>query len=427
MLFFKRLLLVLPVCQILTAEPHHFSVAKQLSDVLPSILKIKAQKSESPEENNELISADSGGSGFVFDSTHVVTNAHVIGDARKIVVVDQNNTEYRAVLVGKDTKSDIAVLEVTETRLPVLKEIRSSAETGEGVFLVGFPYSLGPSISLGVVSGKDRFLPNYPYIPFIQTDAAVNPGNSGGPMFNLSGKLVGMVSTYYTRKGGYTNIAFAIPSNDVIRIAEALIRNKNIVRGYMGAELLISEKVARKLGVQNGVIVTKTDSGYAADKAGIEAGDIIVAVNGKRIQDGGELHRELERSTPGDTVDIKGIREGKPYMTQIRLETPVVAKEETTNIGKNDAAEKMGMVLRETELGPEVVISYGISKTIGYVQGDRIVECEGKALNSINALNECLGGLRENEFGFATLERSNKRFRLPIGTKMAVKGYSSRN
>lgn len=411
----------------LAAEPD-LSLSDHVQAVLPSIVKIKAQKSESAEDENELISADTGGTGFAIDSTHILTNAHVVGDAKKIAIVDQNNTEYPATLIGRDSKTDIALLEVEGLNLAPLKLSNTAPlRTGEEVFVVGYPFSLGPSVSMGIVSGLNRFLPNYPYLSFIQTDAAVNPGNSGGPMFNSSGELVGVVSTYFKKDGGYTNIAFAIPIDQATRIAQRVMSSKILQRGYLGAELLISENVVRKLGEPYGIFVTAIDPDSAAAKAGLRPGDVIVGINGVKLQDSGGLHRLLERSQPDDAFDVSVLRNREYITLTVRLETPKKEKAYPSNIGKNDAAEKLGLVLRENDRNIEVVIAHTTASTVGFRTGDRILGINGKTVKSIQEINERLGALKENEITFATVQREGNTFMLPVGTKTAIKGYGYRN
>ena len=420
--------MLLSLVTVVSAADPILSVSEQVKSVLPSIVKIKAQKSVSDGDESELISADTGGTGFVIDNTHILTNAHVIGDAKKIAIMTQDNTEYPALLVGKDTKTDIAVLEITDLTLSPLKSHDpGSLKIGDSVFVIGFPFSLGLSVSQGIAGGLNRFLPNYPYIHFIQTDAAVNPGNSGGPMFNRDGQLVGVVSTYFSRQGGYTNIAFAIPIEEAQRIADRLIRDKTIRRGYFGAELLISEKVTRKLGEQNGIFITYVNPDSPAAKSGVKAGDLIVGIDGSRLHDSGELHRLLERSSPDDEWSALLLRNGQNVTAKIRLGDQTDDKVVANNAGENDAAAKLGLLVEENGQQINVLVSYGAARTAGLRQSDTIFSINGKQLKSIRDLNERLSNLKENEFAFVTVQRQGERFILPLGAKTAIKGYSTRN
>lgn len=429
MILFRSFIITLPFYAVLMASEPFYGIAVQVDGVLPSIVKIKVQRSEGSEDENELISADSGATGFIFDDNrHIMTNAHVIGDARKIAVVDQYNTEYTATLIGKDDKTDIALLQVAQLDLPALKSGSSTAlKLGDALFVVGFPFSLGPSVSQGIVGALERFLPNYPYIRFIQTDAAVNPGNSGGPMFNLDGEVVGMVSTYFSRQGGYTNIAFAIPIEDASRIAAQLINEGKIERGYWGGDMLISEKVARKMGQQAAVLITHIEPNSPADIGGVKAGDVIVGVNGHALKDSGELHRILERSRPDEKLSVTVVRDKRLSVIEILLGTFPEKKEITSNIATGDKAEKLGLILRQNGQRIEVVISHAIAKMAGFQPNDQILRINGKTLKSIMEFNAYLTTLKANEIALIELLRSGDTLTLPIGSKTALQGYTTQN
>lgn len=426
MTLLRSFIIMFPLSALLIASEPFESLSAHISNVLPSIVKIKTQRSDSGGDESELIVSSSGGTGFVYDDEHhILTNAHVIGDAKRIAVVDLNDTEYTAILIGKDDQTDIAVIRVPGLNLPMLKRGSSDVKVGDGLLAIGYPFSLGRSVSLGIAGGLRRFLPNYPYMHFIQTDAAINPGNSGGPLFNLNGEVVGMVSTYFSRQGGYTNIAFAIPIDDAARITEQLIRDGKIERGYLGTELLISEKVVRKMGEKNGVLVTRIDPTSPASKAGIKPGDIIVGINGIDLQDNGEVHRTLERSHAGDTITFTLMRERRKSTTDVILGTPVVKKETVTNVSTADQAEKLGLVLRENDRVIEVVMSYAVAKLSGFEPKDKIHKINGKPITMIKELNAQLAKLNANDLALIHVERDGEFLTLPIGSKSAIKGYAS--
>lgn len=412
----------------LSAHEAVFNITDQVKKVLPSIVKIKVQKSEPSNDASELTATDTGGSGFILDDQHhIATNAHVIGDGKKIVIIDYQNKEYPAVLVAKDDKTDIAVLESDNFNTAVLSESNASVSLGEGVFTIGSPFSLGHSVSYGIAGSLNRFLPNYPYIRFIQIDAAVNPGNSGGGLFNLHGELIGMVTTYFSKQGNYTNIAFALPIADVHRIASALIKNKQVERGYFGAEFFLSERLSRKLGYKASVFISRIEPNSPADLAGLKSGDIITGINDTILDDGGELHRCLEQSRPGDTIILSLIRDKQQKRQNIKLGKQSTEKKETTNVGTADASEKMGLILREKKNKIEVALSYGLAKNIGFDPTDTIIEINGVNVNTIQEFNAHLSRLKDGEIALIRLDRNGNSFILPIGTKTALKGYSSLN
>lgn len=408
------------------AEPI-FTISDHVKRVLPSIVKIKVQQTVPINDESELTSADSGGSGFVLDGEHhIVTNAHVVADGKKIVVIDNHNIEYPATLIAKDEKTDIAILNVPTFNAPVLSANNTSS-AGDGVFAIGSPYSLGHSVSLGIISAVERFLPNYPYIHFIQTDAAINPGNSGGALFNLNGELIGMTSTYFSKQGGYTNIAFAIPITDVHRVSERLLNQKKIERGYMGTELLLSERISRKLGYPSSVFISRIEPNSPAEIAGLKTGDVITAFNGNSINDGGELHRFLESSSPEETITLTLIRDKQQKILVIKLANTPLEKKEITNINSADASEKNGLILKETSSGIEVLLSYATAKTVGIDPQDIITQINGTPIKTIQDLNTQLSKLKETEIAQITIKRNTTIITLPIGSKAAIKGYVSRN
>jgi len=343
------------------------------------------------------------------------------------VIIDHQNNEYPAELVAKDDKSDIAVLESSAYNAPVLPEGNTTLSIGDGVFAIGSPFSLGHSVSLGIISGLKRFVPNYPYVSFIQTDAAINPGNSGGALFNLKGELIGMVSNYFSKQGNYTNIAFAIGIDDVHRISQRHLNEKKIVRGYLGAELLISERVSRKLGYQCSVLLTRIEPNSPAEIGGLKAGDIIIGLDNKVIEDGGEFHRQLERSYPDQNISFTLIRNKQRQSISVTLGTTPLQKKEITNVSTGDASEKLGLILNENSMGIEVLTSYSIAKTAGFSPADEILAINRISVNTIQEFNTQLKKLKENEIALLTVRRNGIVLTLPLGSKTAIKGYSTKN
>lgn len=413
---------------LLIASEPTVNLAEQVKRVLPSIVKIKVQKSDVTKDENELTASDSGGSGFVLnDLSYIVTNAHVIADAKKLSVIDFQNNEYSAYLVAKDDKTDIAILRSHGFNPPALRQARDNVAIGEGIFAIGSPFSLGHSVSYGIVGALNRFLANYPYLHFIQIDAAVNPGNSGGPLFNQEGELIGMISTYFSKQGSYTNIAFALPIEDVNRVATQLIEEKKIVRGYLGAELLSSERISRKLGQRASLYVSKIEPNSPAQQGGLRNGDLIVGFNSITFHDGGELYRYLEQSHPNDTVNLSIIRDKQAKSITIKLAIAPVETKEIINAGSADSSEKLGLILREINAEIEVLYSYGIAKTVGINSNDRIKEINGVEIKTLQELNTQLSKLKEGDIGLLKIKRDENTFITPIGTKSSLKAYSTLN
>lgn len=412
----------------LWAEPA-LSIAASSPKLLPCVVKIKIQRSEAVAEDNELIQSDIGGSGFVYDSHHhILTNAHVIKDARRIAVVDINNTEHPATLVAKDDKADIAILEVPTLNAPMIPFGNSTQiSLGDNVFVIGSPYSLGLGVTVGVISALERYLPNYPYEYFIQTDAAINPGNSGGPLFNQSGELIGVATMTFSKSGSYTNIGFAIPINEAVRVGNLLISQQKINRGYLGADLLISDKVSRKLGLQSSLLITHIDPNGPAQSAGLKAGDILTQLNDEKFTDSAMVHRYLQHSKPGDSLKLTYIRNKKYEKTLVSLSSVPNNFTPISNIATADQAEKLGLILEEKEGEIEIIISYGSAKISGFAKGDKIVQINGNGIKTIKELNSKLALLKESEITMVSLRRNGDIISLPLGSKTALQGYTTNN
>lgn len=412
----------------LFASEPAINLAEQVKRVLPSIVKIKVQKSDVSKDENELTASDSGGSGFVLDDlSYIVTNAHVIADAKKISVIDFQNNEYSAYLVAKDDKTDIAVLRSNSFNGPALNQGGDNIAIGDGVFAIGSPFSLGHSVSYGIIGALNRFLANYPYLQFIQIDAAINPGNSGGPLFSQKGELIGMISTYFSKQGSYTNIAFALPIKEVKRIASLLIEEKKITRGYLGAELLSSERISRKLGQRASLFVSKIEPNSPAQQSGLRNGDLIIGFNNTTFHDGGELYRYLEQSHPNETVTLSIVRDKQSKTITIKLAVAPIETKEIINAGTADNSEKLGLILREINSEIEVIYTYGIAKTVGISPNDRIKDFNGVEIKTLQELNSQLSKLKEGDIGLLKIKRDENTFIIPIGNKSSLKAYSTLN
>jgi serine protease Do len=253
------------------------------------------------------------GSGFIVSSDgYVMTNAHVIEGADQVLVTLTDKREFKAKVIGTDKRTDVAVLKIEATGLPAVKVGDSSRlRVGEWVMAIGSPFGLESSVTAGIVSAKQRDTGDY--LPFIQTDVAINPGNSGGPLINMRGEVVGINSQIYSRSGGYMGIAFAIPIDEAMRVSEQLRANGKVTRGRIGVQIgPVAKDVAESIGLgkQQGALVTGVESGSPAEKAGIEAGDIITKFNGKAIDKVSDLPRLVGSTKPGSKSTITVFRRG---------------------------------------------------------------------------------------------------------------------
>ncbi|GAA0848915.1 DegQ family serine endoprotease [Cupriavidus pauculus] len=254
------------------------------------------------------------GSGFIISQDgYVMTNAHVVADAETIYVTLPDKREFKAKLIGSDKRTDVALLKIEATGLPRLALGDSDKiRPGEWVLAIGSPFGLDNSVTAGIVSAKGRDTGDY--LPFIQTDVAVNPGNSGGPLINLRGEVIGINSQIYSRSGGYMGISFAIPIDEAMRVSEQLKASGKVTRGRIAVAIGdVTKEVADSLGLgrARGALVGSVEPGGPAEKAGIEAGDIILKYNGRDIEKASDLPRMVGDTKPGTRVPLQVWRKGQ--------------------------------------------------------------------------------------------------------------------
>ena len=260
------------------------------------------------------------GSGFILTADgFIMTNAHVVDGADQVLVTLPDKREFKARIVGVDKRSDVAVVKVEATGLPVVKigDV-NRLKVGEWVMAIGSPFGLDNSVTAGIVSAKQRDTGDY--LPFIQTDVAINPGNSGGPLINMRGEVVGINSQIYSRSGGFMGISFAIPIDEAIRVSEQLRTSGRVQRGRIGVQIdQVSKDVAESLGLAKaqGALVRSVEAGSPADKAGVEAGDIITRFEGKPIEKSADLPRMVGSVKPGSKASLTVWRRGSSKELQV--------------------------------------------------------------------------------------------------------------
>lgn len=253
------------------------------------------------------------GSGFVLSSDgFIMTNAHVVDGADQVVVTLTDKREFKARIIGADKRSDVAVVKIEASGLPAVRigDV-SRLRVGEWVMAIGSPFGLDNTVTAGIVSAKQRDTGEY--LPFIQTDVAINPGNSGGPLINMRGEVVGINSQIYSRSGGFMGISFAIPIDEAIRVSDQLRTSGRVQRGRLGVQIdQVSKDVAESLGLSKaqGALVRAVEPGSPADKAGLEAGDIVLRFDGKPIEKSIDLPRLVGNTKPGSRVAVQVWRRG---------------------------------------------------------------------------------------------------------------------
>ena len=253
------------------------------------------------------------GSGFILSADgYIMTNAHVVDGADELLVTLTDKREFKARIIGADKRTDVALVKIDATGLPSVKVGDSNrVKVGEWVMAIGSPFGLDNSVTAGIVSAKARDTGDY--VPFIQTDVAINPGNSGGPLINLRGEVVGINSQIYSRSGGFMGISFAIPMDEAMRVSDQLRTSGRVIRGRIGVQIApVTKEVAESIGLGKpaGALVQSVEAGGPAEKAGVEAGDIIVKVDGKPVEKSGDLPRIIGNTKPGSKTSLQVFRRG---------------------------------------------------------------------------------------------------------------------
>ena len=273
----------------------------------------RPDRRNTPRGNEEEPQQRGVGSGFILSADgFIMTNAHVVEGADEVIVTLTDKRELRARIVGADKRTDVAVVKVEATGLPFVKigDV-NRLKVGEWVMAIGSPFGLENTVTAGIVSAKQRDTGDY--LPFIQTDVAINPGNSGGPLLNLRGEVVGINSQIYSRSGGFMGISFAIPIDEATRVAEQLRATGRVIRGRIGVQIgPVGKDVAESigLGAPRGALVTGVEKDQPAEKAGVEAGDIITKVDGKAVEKSGDLPRIVGSLKPGARATLQVFRRG---------------------------------------------------------------------------------------------------------------------
>ena len=342
------------------------------------------------------------GSGFVLTADGLImTNAHVIEGADEVVVTLTDKREFKAKIIGADKRSDVAIVKIDATGLPAVKvgDV-SRLKVGEWVMAIGSPFGLDNSVTAGIVSAKQRDTGDY--LPFIQTDVAINPGNSGGPLINMRGEVVGINSQIYSRSGGSMGISFAIPMDEAVRVSEQLRATGRVSRGRIGVQIdQVTKEVAESIGLGKplGALVRAVEAGSPADKAGVEAGDIITRFEGKTVEKSSDLPRMVGGTKPGTrstlTVFRRGVnKELTVTIAEIDADKPVkksADKEEKPKL--SSAGQALGLAVSDLPdaLKKELKIKGGVkvdaateaAARAGLREGDVITQIANVEVNNV--------------------------------------------
>ena len=376
----------------------------------PAVVHIGAKQAASPDENGDTGGGGEAlGSGFIISQDgYVLTNNHVVEGAQKVTVKLMDGREFHARVVGTDKTSDVAVLKIEASNLPTVK-IGNPADSkvGEWVVAIGSPYGFDNTVTSGIISAKARQFSDDSPIPFIQTDVPVNPGNSGGPLFNLNGEVIGINSMIYSRTGGFQGLSFAIPIDAAMHVKDQLVRTGQVTRGRIGVGVQpVSAEQAKQLGLDSahGALVGSVDPSGPAQAAGLRAGDVIVGVNGARIASTTELMAQVSQLAPGSTATVDVWRNGgeRKLSVTVGAQSPQIASTapRARQQQPEQARPRLGVAVRpltdeerqQASLPGGVVVQQasGPAAAAGIEAGDVIVAVDGQVIRGVEQLRQLI-------------------------------------
>lgn len=378
------------------------------------------------------------GSGFIVSKDgYVLTNAHVVARADEITVRLTDKRDYPAKLIGSDARTDVALLKIEAGNLPTVRMGNANdLKVGEWVLAIGSPFGFENTVTSGIVSAKNRQLPDENFVPFIQTDAAVNPGNSGGPLFNLKGEVVGINSQIYSRSGGFMGISFAIPIDVAMNVAEQLKTRGRVSRGKIGVAIQeLNKELATSFGLPRatGALVNAVEPGGPADKAGLKAGDILLRVDGQPVESSADLPRLIGTSQPGKAVALdiwrnRAQRSISVVPVELKDEDPRLSERQYRGKQQEDPrAQKLnqiGLVLYE--LNPQQLAQLGVKYGLlvrqasgaaaraGLTNGDVIVGIGGEALTGVAQFRAAIENAKKGDTLALQVRRRGATLFLPL-------------
>jgi len=362
------------------------------------------------------------GSGFIISADgYVVTNNHVVQEASEVVVKLRNGKEYKAKVIGTDEKLDVGLLKIDAKGLHTVHLGDSDKlRVGDWVVAIGNPFGLEQTVTAGIVSAKGRVIGAGPYDSFIQTDAAINPGNSGGPLFNAQGEVVGINTAIYSRSGGNIGIGFAIPIGMAGSVIHELRETGHVTRARLGVYIgEVDKETMQALGLKDksGALVRQVENGSAADKAGIKAGDVVVAAGGTPIKNVHDLPMAIASHHPGDKVEIRLVRDGKSMIKTVEVEKmPEAARAEARdqhapirlglalstlnadNAARLQTAVKQGVVVQQVAQGSP-------AQRAGLQRGDVIYSVNRKPVKSVKQFMKMARGFKDGDVLQMLLDR----------------------
>ena len=367
------------------------------------------------------------GSGFIISQDgYILTNAHVVDGANVVTVKLTDKREFRAKVVGSDKQSDVAVLKIDAKGLPTVKigDPRQS-KVGQWVVAIGSPYGFDNTVTSGIISAKARSLPDENYTPFIQTDVPVNPGNSGGPLFNLQGEVIGINSMIYSQTGGFQGLSFAIPINEAIKVKDELVKTGHVSRGRLGVAVQqVNQSLAESFGMQKpqGALVSSVDAGGPAAKAGLQPGDVILSVNGQAVDDSTELPSIIAGLKPGTKADLQVWRDKSAKTMSVTIGKLGDAKLASAGDQQSQVQGRLGVAVRpltpdemsNSSLTHGLVVGQvsGAAASAGIQPGDVILAVNGRPVTSAQQLKDMVA--KAGSSIALLIQRDNAQIFVPV-------------
>jgi serine protease Do len=369
------------------------------------------------------------GSGFIISQDgYVLTNAHVVaGDGEVTVRLADAKREFKAKVIGADERTDIALLKIDAIGLPTVKLGKSSAlQPGEWVAAIGSPFGFENTITAGIISATGRSLPAETYVPFIQTDVAVNPGNSGGPLINLAGEVVGVNSMIYSQTGGYMGVSFAIPIEVALDVGKQLRAEGKVIRGRLGVRIQpMTKELAQsfKLESPEGALIATVEPGSPADKAGLKPGDVVLAYNGQKIDDPNKLPRLVAGTKPGQSAALRIWRNGKAEEVKFTA-VELVAETKAPKPAADKAAKpnRLGLVVSELPAAQRraLGVDYGLvvenadASRTALRPGDVIVAVGRDSFKSVEDFERLIGEQKQGDTVALLVKRGEATVYVPV-------------
>jgi len=397
--------------------PDFASIAAQYGPAVVNVRVVGKSKQPAIDDDNPLapffrrfgpgaeVPSQGVGSGFIVSPDGVIlTNAHVVDGAQEVTVRLTDRREFTAKVVGTDPQSDVAVIRIDAHDLPTVKlgDARS-ARVGDWVLAIGSPFGFDNTVTSGIVSAKSRALPNETYVPFLQTDVAVNPGNSGGPLFNTAGEVIGINSQIFSQTGGYQGLSFAIPIEVANQVKDQILANGKVTRGFMGVTVQdVTQGLADSFGLQRpeGALVSGVMPGSPAQKAGLEAGDVILQIGDAPVASSADLPGQVGRMQPGARTALKVWHKGTVRTLDVTLAS---LPNDGMSAGRVNPADgdKLGLAVRP--LAPQESLQSGLKSGLvvedadgaaaraGIRSGDVILSVNGTPVKSLEEMRALIG------------------------------------